>query len=275
MQTILIFTVFSFLAFQAPVAVPDAKVRAFFGHRRTTMSTLLKVALVLLLCPVCCMPQLAAAYGGSLTLTVENDTWTGSDNNYTNGVGISWVSDDLDIYDDKSFVRKWGRFWAFLPFVSDDGYTTYAAWSLVQEMHTPDDIEDPNPPEDDQPYAGVLYVDNLLYARRERWAHAWELKLGVVGPASGAEDTQKWFHDLIGSDEPQGWDTERTGHQPWLHGRVLGGRRQRCGTGRVENRSCGDRRAWNVLYRCRTRCLRRSWLEFDGCFWRSLTAHGS
>jgi hypothetical protein len=75
-------------------------------------------------------------------------------------------------------------------------------------MHTPDDITVPNPPEDDQPYAGMLYVDNLLYARNERWTHAWELKLGVVGPSSLAEDAQKAIHDMVGDDEPMGWDTQ-------------------------------------------------------------------
>jgi len=166
------------------------------------------IAVLLSLYAVCCVTQSAAAYDGALTLTVENDTWTGSDNNYTNGVGISWVSSALDSYDDENFISKWGRFWSFLPFVLDNGCTTYAAWSLAQEMHTPDDITDPNPPEDDQPYAGILYVDSLLYARKERWAHAWELKLGVVGPSSQAEGVQKWFHDVINVDEPQGWDTQ-------------------------------------------------------------------
>jgi hypothetical protein len=143
-----------------------------------------------------------------MTVTVENDKFTGSDNNYTNGIGASWVSNDIDTYDHQSFVGKWARFWSFLPFVADDGYRTYASWSLAQEMHTPDDIEDPDPPEDDQPYAGVLYVDSLLYARKERWAHAWELKLGVVGPASQADDTQREFHEFSGADEPLGWDTQ-------------------------------------------------------------------
>jgi hypothetical protein len=170
----------------------------------------MKVALAALLslCAVGCVTQSAAAYDGALTLIVENDAFTGSDNNYTNGVGISWVSADLDTYDRESFLNEWGRFWSFLPFVSDDGYTTYASWSLVQEMHTPDDITNPNPPEDDQPYAGVLYVDNLLYARRERWAHGWALKLGVAGPASQADDVQKDFHALVGGDEPMGWHTQ-------------------------------------------------------------------
>ena len=160
------------------------------------------------LCAVGCVTHSTGTYDGALTVAVENDVFTSSDNNYTNGVGVTWVSNDLDSYEDGRFVRKWGRFWKFLPFVEDEGYRTYAAWTVAQEMHTPDDITIPNPPEDDQPYAGVLYVDNVLYARSERWTHAWELKLGVVGPASQADNTQKWFHNLIGDDKPMGWDTQ-------------------------------------------------------------------
>jgi hypothetical protein len=48
-------------------------------------------------------------------------------------------------------------------------------------VHTPDYPPEPELAEDDQPYAGILYVDNVLYVRKERWAHTWQLKLGVVG----------------------------------------------------------------------------------------------
>lgn len=161
------------------------------------------------LCAVGCMAQAAAAPGEeALTFTLENDVLTGSDNNYTNGLGISWVSADINSYDEDRFVSKWGRFWSFLPFVGDEGYTTYASWTLAQEMHTPDDITISDPPLDDQPYAGILYVDSMLYAKKDRWAHVWQLKLGVVGPASQAEDVQRDFHDLVGGDEPMGWDTQ-------------------------------------------------------------------
>ncbi len=153
-------------------------------------------------------PIHALAASEALTLTIENDVFTGSDNNYTNGIGLTWVSKDIKSYAEDSPIRKWGQFWSFLPFVSDEGTKTYASWSLVQEMHTPDDIKNPNPPLDDQPYAGILYVDNVLYARRDRWAHTWHLKLGVVGPASHAGDIQKDFHKAIGADEPQGWHTQ-------------------------------------------------------------------
>lgn len=151
--------------------------------------------------------QASAGSGGALTFTVENDVFTASDNNYTNGVGVVWVSGAVDA-DDDGFVGRWTRFWSFLPYVADDGYTTYASWSLAQEMNTPDEIRDPNPSADDQPYSGILYVDSTLYARNRDWTHAWQLKLGVVGPASQADNVQRDFHRLIGADKPQGWDTQ-------------------------------------------------------------------
>jgi len=155
-----------------------------------------------------CAAQSQTPYSGAWTVTIENDVTTGSDNNYTNGIGVSWVSKATDTYEERSFVRRFGEFWSFLPFVGNDGYRTYVAWSLAQEMHTPDDISNPNPPLDDQPYAGILYLDSIVYARGHRVTHAWQLRVGVVGPASGAESTQKWFHDRTGGTEPMGWDTQ-------------------------------------------------------------------
>ena len=155
-----------------------------------------------------CAAQSPASYRGALTVTVENDVATGSDNNYTNGVGVTWVSNAIDTYEKESLVRRWGEFWSFLPFVGNEGYRTYVSWSLAQEMHTPDDITVSNPPLDDQPYAGVLYLDSTIYARKERWVHAWQLRVGVVGPSSQAENVQTWFHQWTGSDEPMGWDTQ-------------------------------------------------------------------
>lgn len=75
-------------------------------------------------------------------------------------------------------------------------------------MHTPDDITLVEPPLDDQPYAGVLSVDSVLYARSARWTHAWQLKAGIVGPAARADQVQREFHEAIGADEPMGWDSQ-------------------------------------------------------------------
>ncbi|MBI1382647.1 MAG: DUF2219 family protein [Planctomycetaceae bacterium] len=148
------------------------------------------------------------SHGGALTLTIENDALTGSDNNYSNGVGLGWATDEIETLGEESFVRRWAEFWSFLPFVLDDGHRTYAAWGLGHEMHTPNEISDVVPPTRDQPYAGVVYLDSILAARGNLWEHRWNLRLGLVGPSSHADDMQTWYHDLIGSGEPLGWDNQ-------------------------------------------------------------------
>ncbi len=155
-----------------------------------------------------CATASARDYNGVLSVTNENDEQMGSDNNYTNGGVISWASNEINAYDENSFVRKWARFWSFLPNVGDEGAATYAAWQLGQETFTPDDISDPDPPLDDQPYAGVTYVDSLLRAQQARSAHTWTLRIGMVGPSSRAGDAQERAHGLIGANKPQGWDTQ-------------------------------------------------------------------
>ena len=155
-----------------------------------------------------CSTTTETSYDGAFSVLIENDTITGSDNNYTNGMGFSWTTNEVGNYDSDGFIRKWTEFWSFLPFVDPGDSQTYASWTLGQEMHTPDDISDPNPPLGDQPYAGVLYVDSILHARKGRWGHAWSLRLGVVGPSSQADLVQKEFHELSGAQEPMGWDTQ-------------------------------------------------------------------
>lgn len=85
--------------------------------------------------------------------------------------------------------------------------------SLTQEINTPEDTANPNPALTDQPYSGALY---LAYGygkvferggRRDCMASV-ELKLGVIGPASGAETIQNKFHDLIDTPEAAGWGTQ-------------------------------------------------------------------
>ncbi len=52
-------------------------------------------------------------------------------------------------------------------------------------------------------------------AARKPWAIGWNVKVlllrkivtGVVGPYSLAEETQNWFHDIIGSGHAIGWDS--------------------------------------------------------------------
>lgn len=68
-------------------------------------------------------------------------------------------------------------------------------YALGQDMYTPKDISLRNPPLDDQPYAGWLYGSAGLIAETGRQLDQLELTVGMVGPASLAEETQKRVHD--------------------------------------------------------------------------------
>jgi len=109
--------------------------------------------------------QVYAKGDGAVTLTIENDVFTHSDNNYTNGLGIAWVSGAVRA-DDSGLVGRWTKFWSFLPFVADDRYTTYASWALAHEMNPPDDIRDPHPSANDQPYSGTMVGVDVCRHRR-------------------------------------------------------------------------------------------------------------
>lgn len=168
----------------------------------------------------------------ALFLTVANDIFTGSDNNFSSGVGLSYQTDRRSQYGEDSALDAWFRFWSFLPGFDPDGDESYATWTLGQEIFTPNNIETPTPPLNDQPYAGVLFLDSTLYSRRANIAHAWNLRLGIVGPSSLAEQSQREAHELIGSAEPLGWDTQLpdepilnldyTVAAEWLEGGLVG-----------------------------------------------------
>jgi hypothetical protein len=44
-----------------------------------------------------------------------------------------------------------------------------------------------------------------LVADNDRVLDVFEFTLGIVGPAAGGEEVQKWIHELIDSPEPMGW----------------------------------------------------------------------
>ena len=85
--------------------------------------------------------------------------------------------------------------------------SNHASLAIGQAFSTASDITDPDPPETDQPYAGLLAATTALHACTERSLHNWYLLAGVVGPPSYAEETQKFIHAQTGSDEPLGWHT--------------------------------------------------------------------
>jgi hypothetical protein len=145
---------------------------------------------------------------GGLSFYLDNDFVTGNDNKYTGGLGFVWTSAATETYGEKNLHRKIAKAFSFLPTVKAENFRTYLQLRLGTEMYTPTDILSPEPPPGDHPYAGVIYLDSSLFSMSRVASHQFTLRLGLVGPATGAEDVQKWIHEIIDSPIPQGWDTQ-------------------------------------------------------------------
>lgn len=138
---------------------------------------------------------------GTLVVEYENDMFGGEDRYYTNGVRATWVTRGEHVPD---AVRRGSGLFAFFSQRGDLKVT----YSVGQNMYTPDDIKQEDPPEDDRPYAGWLYGTVGLGSETDNRLDRLQLSLGVVGPASLADKTQREVHRLTGSPRPRGWRTQ-------------------------------------------------------------------
>ncbi|MEX0922426.1 MAG: lipid A deacylase LpxR family protein [Rhodovibrionaceae bacterium] len=138
---------------------------------------------------------------GTFSLIFENDIFANTDRNYTNGIRAEWLSTPMDI---PEWVTDAARAFPLFP---DDGIFR-ASYAIGQSMYTPKDITRENPSRDDRPYAGWLYGAIGLIAENGQRLDQIELTLGIVGPASGAAQTQKAVHKIIDSPDPKGWDSQ-------------------------------------------------------------------
>lgn len=142
----------------------------------------------------------------TFSVYVENDLFANTDRDYTNGTKITMISPDVSKYTDSGAVPD-----LFAPLLrlytrtEREGAIRNVAISLGQNMYTPEDITTTEFQPDDRPYAGWSYLGLGLHAKTTRRLDTLELSLGMVGPASLAEDTQKLVHRIIDAQRPNGW----------------------------------------------------------------------
>ncbi len=138
-----------------------------------------------------------------LSLTHENDLLAGSgDKFYTSGIQATYFNIDSK---PPSIVRKlvddWGGF--------DISSATLTSFTLGQKIFTPSNIRISTPQPNERPWAGWLYGTIGLANVYDHHADQFGLTLGMVGPASLVEQSQKFIHKhLSDSPEPQGWNNQ-------------------------------------------------------------------
>ena len=170
-----------------------------------------------------------AAGTGTLFFPFENDSYfSGHDYDYTNGLYASWTSDRLA--KDSSLAGFLSGLFPSTPSNPNYRFGLFAG----QSMFTPRRLDFAIPDPRDHPYGGWLYAGVRAY-REDREDAAdpdsgflldrVEATLGVVGPASGAANVQRWWHASgpFGGVTPRGWNYQ-IGNEPGL---VISGQRIR------------------------------------------------
>lgn len=138
---------------------------------------------------------------GTFSFTLENDVFAGTDRDYTNGVLLQYISPSIELTD-------WTRSLENVLALVTPAKKFHVSYGLGQNMYTPQDITLTDPPLDDRPYAGFLYGSIGFIGDAGNQLDTLQLDVGVVGPNSFAEETQRFVHKHIGSPDPKGWDTQ-------------------------------------------------------------------
>lgn len=136
-----------------------------------------------------------------ISAVFENDTFSDTDQNYTNGFRLAYLSSE----DKTPYAARWIAN-HLLP-LSTEGNKRISI-ALGQNMYTPTDLKQTALIPNDRPYAGWLYGSVGLVSDTGKRLDNAMLTVGVVGSASLAKPTQRWVHEVIGSPDPKGWDNQ-------------------------------------------------------------------
>ena len=150
------------------------------------------------------------AGGWAFGVHFENDLFADTDQQYTSGIKLTAVSPDLtSAFRERPELPGWAR-WLIphIPFIRDRGAARTLAFSLGQNIYTPQDTVSRTLVSDDRPYAGWLYFATTFQTRDQDRQDTVDVQLGVIGPASFAEQTQERVHRARGIAIPNGWDNQ-------------------------------------------------------------------
>lgn len=146
--------------------------------------------------------------GGTVNLYIENDSFANTDRNYTSGVKFGWSSADLSKFSDTPVAKPFLPVLDVAPFINEPAFQKNLVLALGQNIYTPNDTETSALITDDRPYAGWLYVGAGVVWKNARVRNSIVFDLGIVGPWSLAQQSQRLVHDALKDGHPDGWDNQ-------------------------------------------------------------------
>ncbi len=144
----------------------------------------------------------------TFSLYFENDVFAHVDEQYTNGLKLTWSRYGLSELPDDALLHRW-----LYPIVKQLGFANpdtekALTFSIGQNIYTPEDTDSAELIRHDRPYAGATYIELGFHRKIAHHMNTFGLCLGIVGPHSYAEQIQNEVHELLGSSESKGWDNQ-------------------------------------------------------------------
>jgi lipid A 3-O-deacylase len=128
----------------------------------------------------------------------ENDFFTKTDRDYTQGVLLEWVNPRL-----RRFPLS-GLLWRPKNSMVDYGI------SIEDDTYTPNLYDKTAIQFGDRPFADALFLKTFLIAkngdRKERVST--QLSTGLIGPAAGGQGMQQSIHRWLHDEQPHGWPNQ-------------------------------------------------------------------
>jgi lipid A 3-O-deacylase len=138
------------------------------------------------------------------TAYFENDILGNTDQHYTAGTKLSWLSSDYSQWRQHEGVAS--QVGDRLPLVNEPGTQKNLGFAIGQNIYTPQrkDLVVPDPA--DRPYAGWSYLEFSFLSKSDSRLDTLSFQLGIIGPHSYAKQIQREVHRIIDSEQALGWD---------------------------------------------------------------------
>jgi hypothetical protein len=134
----------------------------------------------------------------SIRFQYDNDYFSESDEYYTQGMNLEWISPGLK----KNPLARL--------LIMPEGNTNGYGLAIEHNAYTPTTIRSAEIRYGDRPFAASLMVKTIgaSYNSARGYRITSSFVVGMIGPVAGAQQIQKTIHSWINGTDPQGWQNQ-------------------------------------------------------------------
>ncbi|MCX6062367.1 MAG: lipid A deacylase LpxR family protein [Campylobacterales bacterium] len=152
--------------------------------------------------------SLLPLYSQIFSVAIDNDYVFHSDDHYTGGMQVGWMSDTYDYNISNWYVSSMSNMASLLKIADFDGKHQNASINLQEIIITPKNLAAHKPLYNDVPYVGILAANFSLFLWETSMFEEYKFSIGAVGSHSGGQQLQDAAHKIVGNSGANGWDNQ-------------------------------------------------------------------